>query len=151
MSKVQAGSPGPHNSGPRNPRGPSDRPLSPHLQIWRWHVTMLGSILHRISGVALYVAAAVVTAWLATLASGPDCYATFVGVMSSPLGLLVWLGLSAAAFYHLFSGLRHLVWDTGSSLDLKSANALATWSIVLAIAATVAFWAWLFTSGKVHL
>jgi len=112
---------------------------------------MLGSILHRISGVALYVGAAVVTAWLICLASGPECYACFIGVMSSPLGLLVWMGLSAAAFYHLFSGLRHLVWDTGASLDLKSANALATWSIVLAIAATIAFWGWLFISGKVHL
>lgn len=147
MSKEQAGS-----SGPRNTvRGPSDRPLSPHLQIWRWHVTMLGSILHRVSGVALYVGAAVVVAWLVCLASGPECYACFVAVMSSPIGLLVWLGLSAAAFYHLLSGLRHLVWDVGLGLEPKSANRLATWSILLAVLATAAYWAWLFLSGKVHL
>jgi succinate dehydrogenase / fumarate reductase cytochrome b subunit len=152
MSIEQAGSSAPQNPGPRNAvRGPSDRPLSPHLQVWRWHVTMLGSILHRASGVALYVGAAVVVAWLTCLAAGPDCYACFVGIMGSPLGLLLWLGLSAAAFYHLFSGLRHLVWDLGAGLTPRTASAMATWSIVLAVVATAAYWAWLVISGKVHL
>jgi succinate dehydrogenase / fumarate reductase cytochrome b subunit len=112
---------------------------------------MWGSILHRASGVALYAGAAVVVAWLSCLAAGPECYTCFVALMSSPIGLLLWLGLSAAAFYHLFSGLRHLVWDMGAGLTPKTANSMATWSILLAIAATAAYWAWLFLSGKVHL
>lgn len=152
MSNTEAGSsPDPHGGGPRTIRGPQDRPLSPHLGIWRWHVTMLGSILHRITGAGLYAGAALITAWLVCLAAGPECYAAFVALASSPLGLLVWIALSAAAFYHLFAGVRHLVWDMGLGLQLKSANALATWSIVLGLLATIAFWAWLFMSGRVAL
>jgi succinate dehydrogenase / fumarate reductase cytochrome b subunit len=147
MSKEQAGSAGARTT----VRGPEDRPLSPHLQVWRWHVTMLGSILHRASGVALYVGAAVVVAWLGSLAIGPQCYACFVAVMGSPLGLLIWLGLSAAAFYHLAAGIRHLVWDLGYGLTPKTADAMATWSIVFAVVATAGFWAWLFMSGRVSL
>lgn len=112
---------------------------------------MLGSILHRASGVALYAGAAVVTVWLTCLAAGPACYAGFLAIMSSPLGLLVWAGLSAAAFYHLAAGVRHLVWDLGHGLTPRSASALATWSIVFAVVATAAFWAWLFISGRVAL
>ena len=146
MAKHEAGSsPDPHSG------GPVERPLSPHLQIWRWHVTMLGSILHRVTGVGLYGGAALVVAWLACVAVGPECYATFVALASSPLGLLVWFGLSAAAFYHLIAGMRHLVWDLGYGLEPKTASSMATWSIVLAVLATAAFWAWLLLSGRVAL
>jgi succinate dehydrogenase / fumarate reductase cytochrome b subunit len=127
------------------------RPLSPHLQIWRWHVTMLGSILHRMSGVALYAGAVLVVAWIGCLAAGPDAYACFLGLAASPIGLLVWFGLSAAAFYHLASGVRHLVWDLGYGLSPRTASAMATWSIAFAVIATLAFWAWLLVSGKVQL
>lgn len=125
------------------------RPLSPHLQIWRWHVTMLGSILHRVSGVALYVGAVVVVAWLAAAAAGPDAYGRFAEIGSSAIGLLVWFGLTLAAFYHLASGVRHLVWDTGAGLQKNSASTLATLSIWFAVIATLAFWAWLIASQHV--
>ena len=125
--------------------------MSPHLQIWRWHVTMAGSILHRVTGVGLYGGAALVVAWLASLASGPECYAWFLQIAGSPLGLLAWFALSAAAFYHLFSGIRHLVWDLGLGLNPRLASSLTTASIVLAIAATLAFWVWLFLIGRVSL
>lgn len=125
--------------------------MSPHLQIWRWHVTMAGSILHRVTGVGLYAGAALVVAWLACLAAGPECYAAFLGLAGSPLGLLVWFALSAAAFYHLLSGIRYLVWDLGLGLQPRLASSLTTASIVLAIAATVAFWGWLFLIGRVSL
>lgn len=147
MSKEKAGSSvDPHSARPIPPR-----PLSPHLQIWRWHVTMAGSILHRVTGVGLYAGAALVVAWLACLAAGPECYAAFVACASSPLGLLVWFALSAAAFYHLFAGVRHLVWDLGAGLEPRTASALSTWSIILAVLATAAYWAWLFLSGRVAL
>ncbi len=125
--------------------------MSPHLQIWRWHVTMAGSILHRITGAGLYAGAALVVAWLACLAAGPECYTSFLQLAGSPLGLLVWFALSAAAFYHLFSGIRHLVWDMGLGFAPKTASALTTASIVLAIIATLGFWAWLFAIGRVSL
>lgn len=127
------------------------RPLSPHLQIWRWHVTMAGSILHRATGVALYGGVFVLLAWLICLAAGPETYAGFLAVAGSPLGLLVWIGLSWSLFYHLAAGIRHLVWDLGHGLAPKVASRYAVISIWFSILATVALWAWLFASGRVSL
>ncbi|MDO1559125.1 succinate dehydrogenase, cytochrome b556 subunit [Brevundimonas sp. 2R-24] len=132
-------------------RAPHPRPLSPHLQVWRWHVTMAASILHRMSGIGLYIGAILVTAWLLSLAAGPEAYERFAAFGGSWLGLLLWFAFSAAGFYHLASGLRHLVWDTGRSLDVPSANAWAWGTIVFAAVATVAFWALLFAQGRISL
>lgn len=127
------------------------RPLSPHLQVWRWHVTMLGSILHRVTGSALVGGVILVALWLGTLAFGPEAYATFVTLAGSPLGLLVWFGLSLAAFYHLAAGVRHLIWDTGAGLTPRAANLLSSLSIAFAVVATIALWVGLFATGKVAL
>jgi succinate dehydrogenase / fumarate reductase cytochrome b subunit len=126
-----------------------ERPLSPHLQVWRWHVTMLGSILHRATGVALYGGAVVVTAWIAALSAGPDAYGAFARLGSSAVGLLIWAGLTLSAFYHLAAGVRHLIWDTGAGLTRKSASALANLAIWFAVIATAAFWVWLFAAQHV--
>ena len=134
----------------RQPNG-RVRPLSPHLQVWRWHVTMLASILVRVSGGALAVGALLVALWLMALAFGPDAYATFTAWMGSPLGLLVWIGLTAALAYHFASGVRHLIWDAGEGLTPKSANLLSAVSIAFAVVVTVAFWAGLFMTGRVSL
>ena len=134
----------------RQPNG-RVRPLSPHLQIWRWHVTMLGSILHRMTGGALAVGAVLVALWLMVLAFGPDAYATFTGWMGSPLGLLVWFGLTVALAVHFAGGVRHLIWDAGEGLTPKSANALSTASIVIGVVVAIAFWAGLFMTGRVVL
>lgn len=127
------------------------RPLSPHLQIWRWHVTMLGSILHRITGSASVAGIVLIAAWLVCLAMGRETYTVFVQYASSPLGLLVWFGLSLAGFVHLTGGLRHMIWDIGAGLQPKAASSLSTWTMLLGVVLTVAFWAVLFASGKVTL
>lgn len=127
------------------------RPLSPHLQIWRWHVTMAASILNRITGSALSAGAVLVALWLLALAFGPEAYATFTAWMGSPLGLLVWFGLTLALFLHLAGGIRHLVWDAGAGLSPKAADSLSWLSILGGIAGAVAFWALLFASGRVVL
>lgn len=127
------------------------RPLSPHLQIWRWHVTMLGSILHRMSGSALAAGAVLVVLWLLALAFGRDAYTVFITYAASPLGLLVWFGLTLALFYHLASGVRHLIWDTGAALSPKAASLASTLSIVAGVAGAVLFWVVLFATGKVAL
>ena len=121
-------------------RAPRERPLSPHLQVWRWHITMWTSILHRASGVALYVGALIVAAWAVSLASGPEAYATFKAVLGSPLGKLVMFGLTLAVFYHLANGIRHVVWDLGHGLDVKTANATAVLVFAFTLAATLAVW-----------
>lgn len=131
------------------PRGPADRPMSPHLQVWRWHVTMLTSILHRVTGVGLYGGALIVAAWAISLASGPEAYASFMTLLGSPLGKLVMFGMSVSLFYHLANGVRHLVWDAGHGLDLPSANASAYAVFGFTIAATLATWAVAFMAGVV--
>jgi len=132
------------------------RPLSPHLQVWRFHITMFTSILHRATGLALVVGSVLVAAWLLAIgvtASGlcPQAYTVFLTFAASPLGLLVWFGLSLAAFLHLTGGLRHLVWDLGQGFQLKSANAMSWWGLIGGIVLTIVFWVVLFMTGKVVL
>ena len=99
------------------------RPLSPHLQVYRWQLTSVLSILHRLTGVALTVGTILLVWWLVSAANGPDLFELAQGFLGSPIGLLLLFGWSVALFYHLCNGLRHLWWDTGSGLDLRSVYA----------------------------
>src|SRR6201996_7879553 len=92
-------------------------PLSPHLQVWRWHVTMAASILTRATGVALYGALLIIALGAVALASGPDAYADFAGLMGSWLGRIVLFGIAFSVFYHMAAGVRHLFWDVGKGFD----------------------------------
>jgi succinate dehydrogenase / fumarate reductase cytochrome b subunit len=114
--------------------------MSPHLSVWRWHITMATSIAHRATGVALYVGALIAAAWAVCLAVGPDAYAGFKALMGSPIGLIVMFGLTLSAFYHLANGIRHLVWDAGHGLDVKSANASAVFVFAFTAVATISVW-----------
>jgi succinate dehydrogenase / fumarate reductase, cytochrome b subunit len=116
------------------------RPLSPHLQIYRWQLTSVMSILHRITGIGLAVAAVLLVSWLGTAADGTEPFARMQGFLGSPLGLIVLFGCTVALFYHLCNGMRHLVWDTGHGLDLKSVY-LGGW-LVLAGTATLTILTW---------
>jgi succinate dehydrogenase / fumarate reductase, cytochrome b subunit len=119
---------------------PRARPLSPHLQVWRPHVTMITSITHRITGGALYGGALILALWALTLAAGPDAYGLFMGLMGTILGKIIMFGLTFSFFYHLAAGVRHLFWDAGAGFDLKSANAGSIAIIAFTIAATLAVW-----------
>lgn len=114
--------------------------MSPHLTVWRWHITMATSILHRATGVALYVGALIAAAWAVSLAGGPESYATFMGLMASPLGRLVMFGLTVAILYHLANGVRHLVWDLGHGLDIKAASSSSITVFSFTAVATVVVW-----------
>jgi succinate dehydrogenase / fumarate reductase cytochrome b subunit len=120
---------------------PRERPMSPHLQVWRWHITMATSILHRATGVALYGGALIGAAWAISLARGPDAYASFKHLLGSPLGKLVMFGLTLSFFFHLANGIRHLVWDLGRGLEVKTANATSIVIFAFTVAATAAVWA----------
>jgi len=134
----------------RQPNG-RVRPLSPHLQVWRFHLTMAGSILNRLAAGALSVGALFVVAWLGAAAFGSDAYARFASIMGSPIGLLIWFGLSLAGAYHLTAGIRHLIWDAGEGLTPKTATNLTIVSMVAAVALAVGFWAALFMDGRIVL
>jgi succinate dehydrogenase / fumarate reductase cytochrome b subunit len=116
------------------------RPLSPHLGIYRWPVTMLASILNRATGIALSVGSLVLVWWLGAAAAGPVAFAHVQEFLISPLGLLLLLGWTAALFYHLFGGIRHLLWDMGVGFAKPSLNPV-TYAVLGATAlATALVW-----------
>lgn len=118
------------------------RPLSPHLTIWKWGWHMAVSILHRITGSGLTVVGLAVLAWwLAAIAGGEEAYATFTGHASKWYGIVVLAGLTWALWQHLFSGLRHLVLDTGAGYELKINRFWAVMTVVFSIVATSLTWA----------
>ena len=118
------------------------RPLSPHVQIWRWHATMAASIAHRVSGIALYVGSALIAALIISLAIGPDAYATMMDLVLSIPGRIVLLGFTGALSYHFLNGVRHLVWDgPGVGFSPKVASAVSIFNFLLATAITFGIWA----------
>jgi succinate dehydrogenase / fumarate reductase cytochrome b subunit len=121
---------------------PSDpRPISPHLQVWRWHLTMTLSILHRVTGVGLYLGVFLLVYWLSAVAAGPAAYATAEGLLLSPLGRLVLFGFTLSATYHLANGVRHLLWDVGWGFKPSTATATAWLTLLIALAAAIGVWA----------
>jgi succinate dehydrogenase / fumarate reductase cytochrome b subunit len=108
---------------------------------------MLGSILHRATGMGLYAGALILMAWALSLATGADAYAAFTGIAGSVIGRIVLMGLSLCAFYHLANGIRHLVWDSGHGFEPRTASMTAWLVIGFAILATVAYWALVAMSG----
>lgn len=116
------------------------RPLSPHLSIYRWPITMTMSILHRLTGAVLSLGFVLFSVWLMAAAGEAKPYARFVELMQSLPGRLVLLVLSIAFFFHLASGLRHLVWDLGFGFEIRQANA-GSWAIIVGtILLTVFYW-----------
>lgn len=131
------------------PRGPADRPLSPHLLQWRWHVTMATSILHRASIFALYLGLLLLAGWLVALAAGADASASYAAVVGSPLGLLVLFGITVMLFFNIAYNIRQAFWDLGYGFQIKTAEASAWTCIAFGIVAGVAFWAGLLSRGVI--
>jgi len=117
-----------------------NRPLSPHLGIYRWQLTMLLSISHRASGIALSLGSFLLLYWLIALACGPEAYAQAQAVIGSWLGLLILLGFSAALFFHLCNGIRHLMWDFGAGLSREEAYRSGVMVVIATIVLTILAW-----------
>ncbi len=118
----------------------ADRPLSPHLQIYRWYFTMALSIAHRIAGIGLALGLLLFTWWLVALASGPEAFATVQAVMDSRFGALVLFIYTLVLFYHMGNGIRHLVWDFGYGFDVEVARLSGVAVLVFAGAMTLVVW-----------
>lgn len=117
-----------------------DRPLSPHLQVYRFQWTMALSILHRITGVALAVGTLLLVWWLVAAASGPEAFATVQGFIGSILGRLLLFGWTLALFYHLCNGIRHLFWDAGYGFELDVAYRSGLAVLGASVALTLISW-----------
>jgi succinate dehydrogenase / fumarate reductase, cytochrome b subunit len=118
-----------------------ERPLSPHLGIYRPQINMVMSIVHRLTGVALYVGTLLLAAWLIAAAMGERAFAVVSEVLAHPLGKLVLVGYSWALIHHMLGGMRHLLWDTGRGLQSRSADILLWLTIIGSLALTAALWA----------
>ena len=120
--------------------GSVQRPLSPHLQVYRPQITSTLSILHRMTGVALSVGTIVLIYWLFAIASGAEAFAQMQACFSSWIGRLLLFGWSFALFYHLCNGIRHLFWDAGKGYELDTAARSGIAVIVVSIALTIGVW-----------
>lgn len=115
------------------------KPLSPHLQIWRWTPTMAASITHRATGAALYSGTILLAIWTFAATLGAEAFRPVGAMLSSPVGVAVVAGYAWALLFHAFNGVRHLYWDQGRGLDLKStrATAIAAFAASLGLAAVL--------------
>lgn len=126
----------------------SARPLSPHLTIWKWGPHMTVSILNRMMGVGLAtVGAAALVWWLVAAASGPEAYATFLGIATGWVGIVFAVGLTFAFFLHLSAGLRHFVMDAGAGFELQTNRAWAWASMIAPVFLTAAVWLYVLYKG----
>lgn len=125
----------------------SSRPLSPHLQIYRWQIQMVTSILHRATGIVLAVGTLLMVWGLMALADGPEAFATFQQAARHPLGILVLIGWSWAFCYHLCNGIRHLVQDTGAGYAVPQLVRSSWASVIGSLVLTGALWGWVLFTG----
>ena len=131
MAELEAGT----TTGPRHAR-----PLSPHLQIYSPMLTMMMSIVHRITGAALYFGMLLLAWWLIAAASGPNAYANVEWFMGSLIGRLVLFGYTWALIHHMLGGIRHLIWDTGHGLEPTERELLTVATLVGSVAFTLILW-----------
>jgi succinate dehydrogenase / fumarate reductase cytochrome b subunit len=116
------------------------RPLSPHLQIYKMPINMVMSIVHRITGGALYFGTLIVAAVLVAAASGAEAFDTVTSLLGTWPGLIVLFGYTWALFHHLAGGIRHFIWDTGRGYALPTVDLLSWASLAFSGAATVLLW-----------
>ena len=118
----------------------SNNPLSPHLQIYRWHISSLVSITHRISGIINLIALILIFFWLLVLSFSENNYELFLLIINSFVGKFILIGFVWSMSFHLLSGIRHLAWDLGYGFEIKTANISGAIVIILSLLLTVIFW-----------
>lgn len=117
------------------------RPMSPHLGVYRWQITMVSSILNRATGIALSVGTLLLVWWLLAAAAGPKPFALVQEFLISPIGLFLLLGWTVALFYHFFAGIRHLTWDVGYGFEKRNLNIISWATIACTLVASALVWA----------
>ena len=120
--------------------GPKERPLSPHIQIYRWPLPMMMSIAHRVTGIGLYFGTLLVAWWLIAAASGPNAYSSIGSFMNSFLGRFILFGYTWALLHHMLGGIRHLIWDTGHGFEPHEREWLSLATLVGSVSLTLLLW-----------
>jgi succinate dehydrogenase / fumarate reductase cytochrome b subunit len=117
-----------------------ERPLSPHLQIYAPLINMVMSIVHRLTGSALYIGSLLLAWWLVAAATGPDDYNYFLSWADTWFGMLILLGYTWALMHHMMGGIRHLIWDSGHGYDLRTIDLLCWGSLAASLTLTAIVW-----------
>jgi succinate dehydrogenase / fumarate reductase cytochrome b subunit len=125
----------------------TQRPLSPHLQVYRWQVQMVSSILHRATGIALAVGSLLVVCGVLQLAGGEESFNHFKALVGSPLGIILMVGWSWSLFYHLCNGIRHLVQDAGLGYEIPQFVRSSWSSAIASIVLTILAWVYVLMAG----
>lgn len=127
------------------PTAPADpfatHPMSPHLQIWKWSVTMATSILQRATGIALYAGSILLVLWLLSAAVSDGFYNGVTGFLGSPLGILILVGYTWAQMFHMTNGIKYLIWDSGKLIDKPVAKKAAWTVVIVSFLLTALIWA----------
>jgi succinate dehydrogenase / fumarate reductase cytochrome b subunit len=118
----------------------AERPLSPHLQVYKWPITMASSIFHRFTGIGNTLGLLLVTYWVIAIAMGPQAYGDMQALMQSWIGQILLFGFTWSVTYHALNGIRHLMWDTGRGLALKTAHMTAWAAFILSTVITAGLW-----------
>lgn len=129
----------------------STRPLSPHMTIYRWPVTMMTSITHRLTGAGLSIGAVILAWWLVCISNGPEGWQSFHAIWDTPLGLLVRFGLTWSLVYHFLNGVRHLAWDMGYGFDKRDSERNSVIIFALSILGALAVFAMVWTGHAGYL
>jgi succinate dehydrogenase / fumarate reductase cytochrome b subunit len=117
-----------------------ERPISPHLQIYRWPLPMAMSIAHRVTGVGLYFGTLLVAWWLIAAGAGPNAYSRISGFINSGFGRLILFGYTWALIHHMLGGIRHLIWDTGYGFEPNEREWLSLATLAGSVLLTVLLW-----------
>ena len=123
----------------------NQNPISPHLQIYRWHISSLLSITHRIAGVVNLFALILMFFWLLSFSLGKSNYELFLSIINGFFGKFVLIGFTWSMCFHITSGMRHLAWDLGYGFEIKTANISGIIVIISSLVLTIIFW--LFAKG----
>jgi succinate dehydrogenase / fumarate reductase, cytochrome b subunit len=127
------------------------RPLSPHLTIYRWQVTMMASITHRITGIGLGVGALILAWWLVSISNGPEGYETFMSYAGTPVGLVILFCCAWGLAFHFLNGIRHLAWDLGYGFQKQTATRSGSLVYVLSVVIALAVFAFVWTGHGGYL
>jgi succinate dehydrogenase / fumarate reductase cytochrome b subunit len=118
----------------------ANRPLSPHLQVYRWTLTMAMSIVHRATGIALYAGTILLAWWLVAAAMGPEAFSWADAFFGSLIGRLILFGYTWALIQHMLSGIKHFLWDMGVAFDAHGRELVTRLSVIGAVALTMIVW-----------
>jgi succinate dehydrogenase / fumarate reductase, cytochrome b subunit len=117
-----------------------ERPLSPHLQVYRWSWTMAMSIFHRVTGTANYLGTVLVAVWLLAMATSPAAYDAAQSFFGSLIGRLILFGYTWSLIHHMFGGIRHLIWDFGHGMEPGTRFNMARFTLIGSVVLTVLIW-----------